>query len=1146
MAENENPELKNNQSNSKSTTPNKSTRKTSSTSKKTTKTTSTQSMSSQTSNMPKDDVITKQGETSKENTQAINQALQEEKSQISASKKKKGIIAGVCAAIALIGAGGIIGGIVISNKNKPYSITINTQFPNSVSGEGSKYKLGDKVALKAEDVVGYKFLGWTLNGSDDFLSTEKEFTFTLTKDLAGKWNAVYEIIDYTISKSEGTDLITIKKLVEGSLQEIDTANYEDIITLEVAYQPGQQETVFYKIAGQNDEIVIVKNAEGKYQFTMPANNVTVGVRYASVDYEITKIEENGTFKIMKDSAEVSTAKYDDTLTITDITPNKGYEIDKAYFIINGNVTDITALTFKISDADSVHDATKIQVVVTFKKIDYTITKTEENGTFKVVRNSQETTTANLGDTLIITDITPAKGYEVDKIYFVINGQSTDLTSPDYTFEVTETGDILIVVTFKKIDYTITKTEENGTFKVVRNSQETTTANLGDTLTITDITPAKGYAVDKAYFVINGQSTDLTSPDYTFEVTETGEIQVVVIFKKVQYTIQKTGDVNSYTVNKYIDNNLTIIENAVIDDIIYINMPLIDNYYSKIDVFDKDNNPVEVTKESDTLYFFTMPASNITILAQYKAFSFGINTVSYGGTVDVSNSTAKEKDKIILTLTKEDDSLDAYSLTVTGDESGKTIETTQNTDGTISFIMPGENVTINLEYYKKIQVDGNVASAASCRNNQLKPENKFSISFKVPTGYTFLGWATNNANGTIISESSSYSGYYDKGIRTYKYYGLAYETASAVDYTYGGLKYTLYPGTGRCMVNGLEDGNTNTSITIPNSITYTIDGGEETTYYVYKVNDNAFIGTAITSVTFPTSQQFSIIGASAFSGTQIESLTLPAGVTYLGQEAFSACTNLQNVDMSQMIYPFNFEIWSGYNPIKNNTFLNCTRLEIIKFPYLMNTLGMGTFKGCTNLKGNKIITDENTQIGVLDLRPYKFLTAIGPERANTNTFENCNSINYIYLPSQSCTVADSSFNNTTGIILIDINGTTLSSKSFYGATIENVYIGENTTITSSGAFSSATVTNIYVDSSQVYSSITSNDFLFKSNSSSKGSIENLYIRKDIVDNDSSVSEDGAISFTNTYLNDETVFTKTEEIVNGQAYYKYVKISEWFKG
>ena len=117
--------------------------------------------------------------------------------------------------------------------------------------------------------------------------------------------------------------------------------------------------------------------------------------------------------------------------------------------------------------------------------------------------------------------------------------------------------------------------------------------------------------------------------------------------------------------------------------------------------------------------------------------------------------------------------------------------------------------------------------------------------------------------------------------------------------------------------------TATSITIPSGVT--------------SIGDYAFSNcSALTSVTIPSS--VTSIGGQAFNScVALTSITIPSSVTSIGVMAFAHCIALTSIT-----------ILSGVTSIGNIAFYNCSALTSITIPSSVTSIGSGAFSECTNL------------------------------------------------------------------------------------------------------------------------------------------------------------------------------------------------------
>ncbi len=113
-----------------------------------------------------------------------------------------------------------------------------------------------------------------------------------------------------------------------------------------------------------------------------------------------------------------------------------------------------------------------------------------------------------------------------------------------------------------------------------------------------------------------------------------------------------------------------------------------------------------------------------------------------------------------------------------------------------------------------------------------------------------------------------------------------------------------------------------SIVVPNTVTsFTLQGH-----------------TGIESVTFEENSQLKEIGPYAFSGcTNLTSITIPTGVTWIGYYAFSGCSSLTSAVIPE-----------GVTSVETNTFSGCISLTSVNIPDSVTSIGYYAFSNCSSL------------------------------------------------------------------------------------------------------------------------------------------------------------------------------------------------------
>ena len=120
---------------------------------------------------------------------------------------------------------------------------------------------------------------------------------------------------------------------------------------------------------------------------------------------------------------------------------------------------------------------------------------------------------------------------------------------------------------------------------------------------------------------------------------------------------------------------------------------------------------------------------------------------------------------------------------------------------------------------------------------------------------------------------------------------------------------------------------------------------------------------------------------SFSGcTNLESATIPSGVTSIGSGEFNSCTNLKSITIP-----------SGVTSIGSGAFGGCTNLESVAIHEGVTSIGSGAFSGCKNLKSITIPSS---------------VTSIG-----SNAFADCYSVTECHVkPTTPPTLGSYAFKN----------------------------------------------------------------------------------------------------------------------------------------
>ena len=178
--------------------------------------------------------------------------------------------------------------------------------------------------------------------------------------------------------------------------------------------------------------------------------------------------------------------------------------------------------------------------------------------------------------------------------------------------------------------------------------------------------------------------------------------------------------------------------------------------------------------------------------------------------------------------------------------------------------------------------------------------------------------------------------------------------------------------------------------------------------VTSVGKNAFLGcTALTAVTLPSS--VTTIGAFAFvSCKALTGITIPSGVKTIKESVFFSCTALTSVTLPE-----------GLQTIGASAFLGCS-LTNVTLPNSVTTMGESAFSSCTALT-NVTLSDKLTTI---------------EERA----FNGCSQLKNVTIPNSVTTIGNGAFAQCSALKNVNVfwdTPLTISADAFSGIELNKV-------------------------------------------------------------------------------------------------------------
>ena len=380
-------------------------------------------------------------------------------------------------------------------------------------------------------------------------------------------------------------------------------------TVALAIEPASGYEVDQITVKNGEENVAVENN----QFTMPAGDVTVTVTFKAIDYTITVTQgENGTIE-----ADKTTAHVGDVVTLTN-NPNEDC------VFVSYTVTDAEGNPITVENNKFTMPASNVTVTATFSALEvaYKI-KWGEGANWGESVNEIGMTKGADGkwSTDAGTAMTAANQFKVvkdvtngDNVVETWYGASATVTEPTQVITVGDGPNIHIgrpgtfSFSFDPVTMKLTVTSEfiyNVTVNEAQNGTVTanpTQAKAGETVALA-IEPATGYEVDQITVKNGEENVAVENNQFTMPA---GDVTVTVTFKAIDYTITVTqGENGTIAADK---------TTAHVGEVVTLtNTPKEDYVFVSYTVTDAEGNPVTVENNK-----FTMPASNVTVTATFRA------------------------------------------------------------------------------------------------------------------------------------------------------------------------------------------------------------------------------------------------------------------------------------------------------------------------------------------------------------------------------------------------------------------------------------------------------------------------------------------------------------------------------------------------
>ena len=1005
----------------------------------------------------------------------------EEEKLIKERKKKKiiwtSITAGIVAIVTMI----LLLIFLIPRETK-YEIELNSNITGVVLNGQGEYKDGEKVTIVAEEIEGYRFIGWSINGN--IISTEKEYTFVIGEDTEGQYTANYAKL-YTITtfteNQYGSFVINKIEAIAGESVIVDyQINSENQDLYEV-------ERLYYIIAGdlQCEEYTINNNT-----FTMPEGNVTIYVEFNNL-YNINLIT-NLTEEVKLEGQGI----YIENQSTTIKAPNvEGYRFRN--WTYNGEILSTNQEYTIIVDS-----TTKGTYIANYDKL-YLISVEDVHNAVSIVENKTEA----IEKEIVEFTIAPVVNYRILSVK--VNDDTLTENDGKYTFEM-PAEDITIIVTYAE-EYSITI--------------DSSASNM-----ITSISLNNAISGEQVVVIANIEDT------ITDEQVITQEIRIKDIDGgEVPYTVSDIGNSTQYSFIMPVSNVAISIESQIFTRII-------DYSISSAIITGYTGDDTEVILPS-SYYPYQQETGNIIEFKDVNEFTNYIEQTDgaslIGGffaykTADSENYKEVVKDAVtwlkeVMTYSEEKFPLSIklpteYSISL---EDRKNFSEDDLFCGIVGLFQGFVyNTVLSFSYQIGNDEPVNINVSNGLAMYDLMGLKESEIPNMLPITFSNIKYGKTIA---CVGEGVDI-----------KVINQAFTNNTNI------TKVTIPEGFQKIDYQSFENCSSLSQISIPSSISYIDNTAFDNCSSLDYIEDNngRYLGNlqnpyvVLVDVIDNTISNFNLnnkckivykdalsecsnlvdmniqgnitqIGDNAFNGCiKLESIIFPESLVSIGFWAFSSCSNLKSVyfqgNLDQWL---NIDFEASWSPENISLYINN---ELVEQIVINKNINRYAFNNIISIK--KVIIDEGV-----------FFVGEG-------AFENCYNLSEITLPTTLSCIEKGTFKNCENLanIIIPSQVITLQSYIFSECSkLNNIIIHSDVIYIDSYAFSDCiNLTNVTIESEYVYNNTNGVDY------NDCGYIlqyaQTVKVLKTIVDNEEN---------TNSYLNDKNNFTQTEE----GDYYIYTKVN-----
>lgn len=512
------------------------------------------------------------------------------------------------------------------------------------------------------------------------------------------WGAQSYSNDALINKQAAKYKINIIQTTGGNVTAEKSTDIEENEQVTITATPNNGYVLDkLKVDGQDVSV----NAQNQYVLTMPNHDVTVNATFKTKPQATYTVGVNGT-KISASPNKNVTAGTPVTITVN---PGPNEELDTLTYSDGKNTVNIDkdTLTFNMPAAD-------VTVNATFKPAqpkEFNITtEVVGEGTLTIEGNK---TKAKEGEKIVVIVTPKNSDYEVGQVTF--NNTPVKLENGQYSFKM-PANDVKVRATFNEKTYTtyevgVNPNNDKYRVNILPTKTKDGKAREGEIVKFTaqgvnDNEITKVYAKKSDGSIIDGLVFDGYNGTFTMPASP------VTIYVNFKYSPLPEGTYRATLDPAMVGGNVRVAPSTGKEGtVVRLTVNPWEGYTNTRYWVTKAPNggDVPVNSDGEGLYF-EMPASNVTVYADFKQTTSGTLPITIdgnikNGSVKANVAKANEGEKIFLT-NRPAPGYDLQKYTVT-DGNGNSVQVTGN-----MFIMPATGVTVSAIFAqvgKEIPADG---------------------------------------------------------------------------------------------------------------------------------------------------------------------------------------------------------------------------------------------------------------------------------------------------------------------------------------------------------------------------------------------------------------------------------------------------------